>query len=167
MRYFLDTEFYEDGVTIDLISLGMVCEDGRALYVVNQDANLSRVSTWVRANVLPQLPVYGDPSWMTRAAMRDEITNFMHPEKHPTNPQVWAYYADYDWVVFCQIFGTMMGLPKWMPKFCLDLKQLAVEKGNPTLPKQKSEEHHALGDARWNRDVYEMLKSLPYVEGAM
>ncbi len=33
MRYFLDTEFYEDGKTIDLISIGIVAEDGRELDV--------------------------------------------------------------------------------------------------------------------------------------
>jgi hypothetical protein len=29
MRYWLDTEFIEDGKTIDLISIGIVAEDGR------------------------------------------------------------------------------------------------------------------------------------------
>lgn len=35
MRYFFDTEFYEDGKTIDLVSIGIVAEDGRELYAVN------------------------------------------------------------------------------------------------------------------------------------
>ena len=43
----------------------------------------------------------------------------------------------------------------------MDLKQLAVEKGNPELPKQASGEHHALADARWNREVHAFLESLP------
>jgi len=40
MKYFIDTEFYEDGKTIDLISLGVVAEDGRELYLCNQEAQL-------------------------------------------------------------------------------------------------------------------------------
>lgn len=32
MKYFLDTEFHEDGKTIDLISIGIVAEDGREYY---------------------------------------------------------------------------------------------------------------------------------------
>jgi hypothetical protein len=28
VRYFYDTEFLEDGKTIELISIGIVCEDG-------------------------------------------------------------------------------------------------------------------------------------------
>lgn len=35
----------------------------------------------------------------------------------------WAYFADYDWVVFCWLFGTMMDLPNGMPRYCRDLKQ--------------------------------------------
>jgi len=34
-----------------------------------------------------------------------------------------AYFADYDWVLFCTIFGTMMDLPKGFPMYCVDLKQ--------------------------------------------
>ncbi len=33
MRYWYDTEFIEDGKTIDLISIGIVAEDGRELYL--------------------------------------------------------------------------------------------------------------------------------------
>lgn len=34
MRIYYDCEFLEDGNTIDLISMGMVAEDGRELYAV-------------------------------------------------------------------------------------------------------------------------------------
>src|SRR5581483_2856377 len=75
-------------------------------------------------------------------------------------PEFWGYYADYDWVVFCQIFGAMIDLPEGWPMFCLDLKQLCIEQGNPNLPKQQSTEHHALNDARWNKAVYNFLTRL-------
>ena len=35
VKYFFDTEFYEDGKTIDLISIGIVAEDGREFYAVS------------------------------------------------------------------------------------------------------------------------------------
>lgn len=35
MRYFYDTEFIDDGRTIELISIGMVSEDGREYYAVS------------------------------------------------------------------------------------------------------------------------------------
>ena len=156
MRYFFDTEFYEDGKTIDLISIGIVAEDGRELYAVSQDAQLHRVSDWVRANVLPRLPTYGDTAWMSRAAIADAVKAFVIPEPEP---DLWAYYADYDWVVICQLFGTMMELPKGWPMFCRDLKQLSVDVGSPKHPADPEGEHNALVDARWNRDLYAFLMS--------
>ena len=38
-----------------------------------------------------------------------------------------------------------------------DLKQLGDSLGNPELPRQDKDEHHALADARWNRDTYVWL----------
>ena len=43
-KYFLDTEFIEDGKTIDLISLGIVCEDGRELYLQNSECEFQKAS---------------------------------------------------------------------------------------------------------------------------
>ena len=35
MRFFYDCEFIEDGTTIDLVSIGVVGEDGREFYAVS------------------------------------------------------------------------------------------------------------------------------------
>jgi 3' exoribonuclease, RNase T-like len=152
MRYFFDTEFYEDGRTIDLISIGIVAQDGREFYAVNRDAQLHRVSDWVRSNVLRHLPNYGDPAWMSRQSIAEAVKKFVIGE-----PEFWAYYADYDWVVLCQLFGTMMDLPKGWPMFCRDLKQLSVDVGSPTHPASPVNEHNALADAGWNKDLYSFL----------
>ena len=42
MRFFYDCEFIEDGTTIELVSLGMVAEDGRELYVVSTEFDPER-----------------------------------------------------------------------------------------------------------------------------
>jgi hypothetical protein len=55
MRYWLDTEFIDDGRAIDLISIGIVCEDGRELYLQSVEFNIDRASPWVRENVLMHL----------------------------------------------------------------------------------------------------------------
>jgi len=170
MRYFLDTEFYEDGQAIDLISIGIVAEDGREFYAVSQDAQLHRVSRWVRAYVLPHLPKYGDPAWMPRTEIAAQLLLFTGEDEPPAGygrkcsdairgdkPEFWAYYADYDWVAICQLFGTMMGLPKRWPMFCRDLKQLSVDVGSPKHPAEPDDTLHALADARWNRDLYAFL----------
>lgn len=54
-RFFIDTEFIEDGSTIDLVSIGVVCEDGREFYAQNVDCRFDLASDWVKANVYPHL----------------------------------------------------------------------------------------------------------------
>ena len=39
------------------------------------------------------------------------------------NIEFYGYYADYDWVVFCWLFGLMIDLPKGFPWYCNDLWQ--------------------------------------------
>ena len=156
MRYFLDTEFIEDGRTIDLISIGIVAEDGREFYACNKDCDLSRANDWVKANVLPQLIPELRSQWRTHFEIKLGVLGFIADDP---KPEFWGYYADYDWVAFCQLFGTMMDLPKGWPMYCRDLKQLADAVGNPQLPEQGKGEHNALADAHWNKEVYGFLKT--------
>lgn len=99
--------------------------------------------------------------WRNREEMVKDILAFMDPEKYGP-VELWGYYSAYDHVVFCQLFGSMIDLPKGFPMYTRDLKQWCDQLGNPRLPKQEKNEHHALADARWNKQVYEflMLKEL-------
>lgn len=150
MRYFIDFEFMEDGRTIDPISLGLVAEDGREFYA-EFTCDLVKANEWVKKNVIPKLK--GPPFLKTAAMIRKEILAFVFSDK----PEFWGYYADYDWVAFCQIFGSMMKLPKDWPMYCRDIKQFADDLGNPKLPPEEKDEHNALSDARWNRKAWMFL----------
>lgn len=67
-----------------------------------------------------------------------------------------------DGVAFCQLFGTMVQLPRGFPMYCRDVKQLCDDRGNPKLPEQvKSPEHNSMNDAIWTKEAYEFLKALP------
>ena len=172
MKYFIDTEFIESGPSrpIELISIGIVCEDGREFYRQSSEFDPSHASDWVRQNVLSKLDgPRGEYHSLSEIA--SAVVEFVHPpfpqwpaEMSPSERdrfrsiEFWGYYADYDWVVFCQIFGTMMDLPKGFPMFCMDIKQLCDERGNPGLPKQGKGEHNALADARWNKAAWEFLQ---------
>lgn len=172
MRYWLDTEFIEDGKTIDLISIGIVAEDGREFYTQNLDIYFDGASEWVKANVLPHLTNMeywhhrdGDPiGWFTRESIAAGVRIFCDPTKYG-KPEFWGYYADYDWVVLCQLFGTMMDLPEGWPKYCRDIKQRCDDLGNPKLPEQGKGEHHALADARWNKLAWEFLRAFAPASG--
>ena len=67
MKIWFDTEFIEDGKTIDLISIGMVREDGKTLYLENLSADLTRASDWVKDNVITKL------DYVTHGVAREEI----------------------------------------------------------------------------------------------
>jgi hypothetical protein len=43
-------------------------------------------------------------------------------------PEFYGYYSDYDWVVFCWLFGNMIDLPSGFPMYCNDLKQTLDER---------------------------------------
>ena len=223
MKYFFDTEFIEGFKkpikwiptignfnkpyhSIQLISIGIVCEDGRTYYAISEEYNYNDASDWVKENVI--LPMYreltpahkqfsGENNFhkyegKANSQIAKEIIDFCRPISklakeagvdmviEPVDfPEFYAYYADYDWVVFCSIFGTMMDLPKGFPMYCKDLKQSfdykaerlnkihgtplksTVDgiKSSPQYPKQTNE-HNALDDARWNFELYKFLQSL-------
>lgn len=191
MKYFIDTEFIEDGKTIDLLSIGIVAEDDRTYYAQNKNANFKSASEWVWRNVFPYLHHFsmkgericsqlsytslGDKKdwchvdscpWRSRWTMRDEILEFCNPEKFG-KPEFWGYYADYDWVAFCQLFGTMVALPKGWPRYCRDIKQWADALGDVRIPaNEHGDIHHALQDAKWNKSAWCFLDNFQMVSQA-
>ena len=251
MKYFLDTEFIEGTQkkwfgqtkpTIDLISIGIVCENGREYYAISKDFNLKEAwnrfqrkeqtmfekqnafkgkkEYWIRDNVLKSIytelekkeidnykgftdPIYDlelsfNYSCLKRLIKKygksnkqiaEDIKDFVFKGqgqkiRFDNSIQFYGYYSDYDWVVFCWLFGKMIDLPKGFPMYCIDLKQVLDEKESklnfqnntfvinnnvyknisklkqlPNYPKQTNE-HNALADARWNKQLYNFLNTL-------
>lgn len=153
-QWFLDTEFDEDGKTIELISIGLCSDEGHEYYAVSREFDPLHCNDWVKAHVLSQLPPPGDPLWKTRSEIKSDIIELVKGGARA--PKFWAYFADYDWVVFCQLFGRMVDLPPGYPMYCRDLQQMIDSYDNlraSDLPLQDaSTVHHALSDARWCRD---------------
>lgn len=165
----MDWEFIEDGKTIDPLSVGMVREDGKEYYAEFANANIELANPWVKEHVLPNLKSYvstqshlfteldlkvNNPGFLAKSnsLIKYEITNFLGD-----HPEFWGYFCDYDWVVFCQLWGRMVDLPSYLPMYCLDVKQEMYCK---QISKEWIEEdhpqpttHNALDDARWIRDA--------------
>lgn len=183
---YYDTEFLEDGKTIELISIGMF--DGeRTLYAVNEeivsDENLYRRichNHWLMRNVVPHLPLRkgqeGKPLYRTEGQgsgpffsldlnsndimplrmIRNSVREFVLSNP---NPRLWAWYGAYDHVALCQLFGRMMNLPEGFPMFTCDVRQEFERFGNPTGPDRKGQsEHDALVDAIDCSDKHFWLK---------
>lgn len=198
MKYFIDTEFIEGFHKplfgkkrhfIDLISIGIVCEDGRTLYRISNEFNSEDADKWVKDNVINKLDINYMNHKSNKEIIRD-IKEFMgyKPEwtdygsdefSSDKDIQIYAYYADYDWVLFCSLFGRMIDLPKGMPMYCRDVQQTQDEKvrkwspnanfSNPEIyrvfkaregyPKQENE-HNALEDAKWTFKLFNWLNTL-------
>lgn len=157
MKFFFDTEFIEAPCSIDLISIGIVCESGETLYMESSEVDWSRASQWVLDNVRPHLSGHS----ATRAQIADAVRQFVADNDDGSQIEFWGYYADYDWVVFCWLFGSMVDLPKGFPYYCRDVKQWADMLGvtREQLPPDPTQEHHALADAHWTHDAWRYLDS--------
>jgi 3' exoribonuclease, RNase T-like len=255
MNYYIDTEFIEGfhGVrssyhlwkkpkaihTIDLISIGIVSEDGREYYAVSKEFDLKLAWNkydllnplemgdepeklyWLRENVLR--PLHKELAYKISGDMKNsdyfynlstfsykslkrlisiygksnteiatEIQCFTAGIKNPFysmepiadvlnycrginakgDINFYGYYADYDWVLFCSLFGRMMDLPTGYPMYCRDLKQIFDELGLDKTWKDtnvpEGNEHDALDDAHWNKRLYgkliEVRKSVMWKE---
>lgn len=216
MKYFIDTEFIEGFHKplfgkkrhfIDLISIGIVCEDGREYYAISNEFDSKDADKWVNENVISKLEskyknfetgrfdflggeIIGEVElWKSNKQIAEDIIHFVNDfgeeSKSYLHPEFYAYYADYDWVLFCSLFGRMIDLPKRFPMYCNDLKQtldqcakkyimqvenkvegvtrqetsLNMIKSWEKYPKQTNE-HNALADAKWNYELYKFLHTI-------
>lgn len=159
MKYFYDTEFLDDGRTIDLISIGIVAEDGREYYAVNLAADWARINAhpWLPKNVVAQLPPTNSPAWKYRTKIRDEVHRFLWGGG--TAPELWAWFAAYDHVALSQLWGRMLDLPVGIPMYTHDLRAYLDYFPAPEIPKQQAGLHDALQDARHVKTVYEHIEA--------
>lgn len=167
--YCYDTEFLEDGKTIELISIGIVSDDGREYYAVNSCMPTSRIfdDEWMRKNVWVHLPIgwNGDhptrfldmrspllkPKWV----IANEVREFLLARD---KPELFACYAAYDHVALAQLWGRMIDLPEGIPMWTHDLMQYLEQMPEDfEKPPQDSGEHHALADARWNMKLLQAM----------
>lgn len=80
--YFLDTEF--NGYKGQLVSVGLVKEDGTAFYAVLPAPPEKLIDPWVRANVIPIINAVpqGIPSrHLSVAALQDALQEYLQGEK--------------------------------------------------------------------------------------
>jgi len=158
VRYFYDLEFGDTASVVTLVSVGVVAEDGREYYAVSSDFDPLVVHPWVADNVLPQLPP--SSTWRSRSTIARELEAFFGAD-----PVWWAWYGAYDHVALCQLWGAMPELPRQLPRFTLDVRQLWEHLGRPPLPVQETGLHDALADARHVKVKYDALAERAYLLG--
>lgn len=159
MKYFYDTEFLEDGKTIELISIGIVDQYGREYYAINDDMPYERIveDPWLMDNVIAHL---GHGRKIPKTQIRDEVRDFILGDPNSDElpaVELWADYAAYDHVVLAQLFGKMIDLPEGIPMYTNDFQQLLRDRESTELPAQESGLHNALADARHLKVQFDAL----------
>ena len=154
LRLWFDTEFHDDGQRVELISLGIVTSDGREYYAENAGYDRNRAHPWLRANVLPLLR----PGAERTGA---QIANDLRALIGDAQPEFWAWFGEYDWIVLRQLFGDLTAWPAGWPLSHMNLEQWRLHLGAPPLVQpQQADLHHALADARWTREAWQGLHDL-------
>lgn len=146
MKYWFDFEFEEDGITINPISVGFICEDGREYYAEFEEYDRYSAPEWLYKNVLPLL----DGPVKSREIIAAELVGYLGDY-----PEIWGWYGSYDWVALCQLYGPMVDLPDKWPFFQLETMNYVTK--DFVQPIRKTPGHHALLDEVWQKEVWEKL----------
>lgn len=152
MRLFLDTEF-TDFIDCELISIGIVSEDGREFYAERTDFDQSKCSDFVKEAVLPFLGK--EPAVI---GTEEEIGQLL---------RMWL--AQFDQVEVCvdysmdfELFSYLVRDPVSLEipagyrgrNICNDIADIDVERYWELNGRNA---HHALHDARANRFAFESI----------
>lgn len=168
---YLDCEFLRGDLSNSgLVSLALTDGEDRTYYAVNSEMEYGLVMAdeWMRANVWPLLPrtathaldrEHGDVKKLRR--IRVDVAQYFRLTDQTVH--LYAYYGAQDVVRLHGLWdGNWDEMPDEVPRWFFDLKALAVQAGNPELPKQASGAHHPLEDARHNRAMHHFLKAVTH-----
>jgi hypothetical protein len=182
IKVFIDTEFTGLRKNTTLISIGLVSECGKKFYAEFMDYDKSQVDDWIKHNVISKLRLSGfinesnneyfwqnnDPlnfemiglKWMIADHLKSWLYQFESVE-------IWSDTLSYDWVLFCDIFGTAFDIPKNVYYIPFDLATAFKVAGiDPDISREKyaygerySEmpKHNALWDAETIKACYKKL----------
>ena len=130
-RVYIDTEFEGLWKTANLISLGLVSDDGKELYIEFNDIDVDKQSDWIKQNVLANTVYYGNIDLMAIT----KTSNYFVGDKYEVKNKLIEWFKQfpevqivsdvchYDFVQFIDIFGTAFDLPANINASCHDINQ--------------------------------------------
>ena len=183
MRVYLDTEFEGLWKTAKLISLGLVSEDGKEIYIEFNDIDIDNQDEWIKQNVLINTVYYGNKGinnitesenyFICNKEKAKEI--LIEWFKQFIEVQIVSDVCHYDFVQFIDIFGTAFDLPKNICASCHDINQdiakyyyitesKAFEISREDILEQNNifiegEKHNSLYDAKVIKEIYKILNN--------
>lgn len=169
MKVWYDTEFLDDGRLIDLISIGMVREDGAEYYAINAQMPWVRIlqHDWLVENVVNHLPKtkYGvsldheNPDVKPHHVIKSEVETFLLEAFEVKGElELWSWFSAYDHVALAQLWGPMSNLPAFIPMYTNEIRTLFQIYNNPKINVPEGN-HNALADAHYHKNLYNAIKA--------
>lgn len=177
MKIFFDLEFTGLHQKTTPISLGLVSDSGVTFYAEFTDFDHDQIDDWIRKNVLKNLVL---KDWMSPTnneyviekdnnmkvkGGRLKVVQHLARWLDKFNEQI-TLVSDclpYDYVLFCELFGGSMNLPKKLSYIPIDICTMFVMKGiDPDISREEFSgihltKHNALDDAIVIRECYRKL----------
>ncbi len=175
MKCFLDTEFTGLHKNTTLISIGLVTETGKKFYAELTDYDKSQVDEWIQENVIDNLNYsrgdndYNTPDWFyhgDKDFVSEKLGEWLSQFE---SVEIWSDCLAYDWVLFCDLFGSALEIPSNVFYIPFDLCTLFKVVGiDPDISREQfagldvssSNKHNALWDAQMIRHCYCRVKDL-------
>lgn len=167
VKLFLDTEFTALQKDADLISIGIVSEDGKCFYAEADDYDESKITPWVKKHVIDNLifkkgeipkpytasrtednPIpnnlykgYDVAFVGNKKEIRDELCVWLSQfvvKNKDTKLEFWSDCLAYDWVLFNDIFGETFQTPNYVYYIPFDICTLFKIKGiDPDISREE------------------------------
>ena len=174
---FLDTEFTGLEKNAQLISIALYYSDDCYLYAEFNDVDYTKVSDWIKEQVVVHLEFIEHKNITLldnrKVKLKGSIAEIKQGLQKWTAQfdeiEIWADVLAYDWVLFCDIFGGALHIPKNIFYIPFDLSTLLkIQRQNPDLNRfefishlltenEKKLQHHALIDAKVSRLCYDKI----------
>lgn len=189
MKIFLDTEFTGLYQNTTLISISLISENNRSFYAEFNDYNILQADEWIQENVISKLkfkkPPEDEDEYYIKTKFDTNSCNIEMREnkyeivkelklwlKQFDKVEIWSDCLSYDWVLFNELFGGAMNLPKNIYYIPFDICTLFKIKGiDPDINREfyagmmygecvedeKDSKHNSLWDAKVIKSCYERL----------
>jgi hypothetical protein len=142
VKLYFDLEFTGLVKNTDIISIGIVSETGESFYAEFTDYDPDKVSEWVKENVIDNLVLTDRLENTISASLKLRKTTVKGTKEFVKDSllrwlQKWELveiYGDlltYDWVLFCDLFGGALEIPKsvyYIPvDLCTHMKDYGID----------------------------------------
>lgn len=180
-KVFFDTEFTGLHQNTSLISIALVSECRKIFYAEFNDYYKEQVDDWIKNNVLTKL-IFPDKTHflisdtngiMMKSDTEDIVSILKLWLSQFEKIEIWSDCLSYDWMLFCQLFGGALNIPKNIYYIPFDICTSFKNKGiDPDINREEFinyqvevndhynwglKKHNALWDAYVIRECYKKL----------